>query len=286
MKSTLFASFAEPADAERAAGALLDHGLIPQDISLLAHEEYHQSRSAAITSAEQDRMRNEIEQNETTGTSIGHAVVNDFGRSMTPEGSWSQPGANIAYGYEMAGGLESTDAATHYRNGDRPFDDDDGAPSFNPPIGANPAQESMANDPTLRRQQVAAKTGISTTTAADAGSGAVKGVAVGIGVGVLATLAAVFIPGIGLVVGGGALAAGILGTAGAAGAGAIAGGVVGYLKDQGVPEDVLTVYHEAFDRGGAILAVAITADTVRPEVEAILAKYGAQNVDTYGEVAV
>ncbi|HEY3782436.1 MAG TPA: hypothetical protein VGL56_15245 [Fimbriimonadaceae bacterium] len=287
MKSTLFASFAKPADAERAAGALLDHGLKSQDISILAHEQYDEERRSSIAAAEQDRIRNEIEQNETTGSVIGHSAVNDFSNSTTqPQGVWSEPGSNIASGYGMAGGIESTDAATFYRSGDQPFIDDDGAPVFNPPTDTLPVDQAVVHDPTLIRHPVAAKSGITTTTAADAGSGAVKGLAAGIGVGILATLAAVFVPGIGMVIGGGALAAGVLGTAGAAGAGAIAGGVVGYLKDQGVPDDVLTVYHEAFDRGGAILAVALTSDTARSEVEAILAKYGAQNLDAYGEVAV
>jgi hypothetical protein len=283
MKATIFASFEKPADAEKAAGALLDHGLEAQDISILAHEDYHAARNAEIAASDLERQRHEIEENETTGTSTGHAAVNDFSNSTSQSaGVWSEPGSGIASGYQMAGGLESTDAATPYHAPNDPYDI--GSKDFNPPVGANPVEQASIDDPTLLRHPVAAKSGISTTTAADAGSGAVKGVAVGLGVGILATLAAVFVPGIGMVVGGGALAAGILGTAGAAGAGAIAGGVVGYLKDQGVPENVLTVYHEAFDRGGAILAVALQEDRNRSEVEAVLAKYGAQNVDQYGEV--
>jgi hypothetical protein len=35
---TMYAAFANPADAEKAAGALLDHGALPQDVSILANE--------------------------------------------------------------------------------------------------------------------------------------------------------------------------------------------------------------------------------------------------------
>src|SRR5687767_12498422 len=54
-------------------------------------------------------------------------------------------------------------------------------------------------------QELGAKTGLSTTTTADAASGAAKGAGIGLGVGVLAGLASLAIPGFGLVLGGGAL---------------------------------------------------------------------------------
>src|SRR5205085_9990716 len=86
---------------------------------------------------------------------------------------------------------------------------------------------------------LSAKTGLSTTTPADAGVGAAKGAGIGLGVGVLAALASIFVPGFGLVAGGGALATAIAGAVGTTAAGAIAGGVHGYLKDQGVPEGAI-----------------------------------------------
>jgi len=75
-----------------------------------------------------------------------------------------------------------------------------------------------------------AEHGISTTTGADAASGAAKGSAIGLGVGAAAALAALLVPGIGLVIGGGALATAIAGAAGTTAAGAIAGGVAGFLR--------------------------------------------------------
>ena len=47
-------------------------------------------------------------------------------------------------------------------------------------------------------------------------------------------IAALFVPGVGWVLGGGALASAIVGAAAATAAGAAAGGVYGYLKDQGL----------------------------------------------------
>jgi len=128
--------------------------------------------------------------------------------------------------------------------------------------------------------------GITTTTAADAGIGAVKGASVGLGVGVLAALAAVFIPGVGLVIGGGALATALAGTAAAIGGGVIAGGVYGFLKDQGVPEDQALAYRETFDSGGVILAVTMDESIDRDEIDAVLAKYNAVNVNRYGAVSL
>lgn len=128
----------------------------------------------------------------------------------------------------------------------------------------------------------AAKTGISTTTGADATAGAVKGVAAGIGIGIAAILAAVFVPGVGLVLGGGALATAMAGGAATVAASATAGGVIGYLKDQGLDEDIAAQYSRDFIAGGAILAVAVpTGSLDAAEVERILVKYNAYNVATY-----
>ena len=109
---------------------------------------------------------------------------------------------------------------------------------------------------------LAAKTGLSTTTPRDARVGATKGAGIGLGVGVLAGLASLFIPGIGLVLGGGALAAAIGAAVGTTVAGAVAGGVYGYLKDQGVPEAAATAFTQTLEQGGAILTVHVPSGNV------------------------
>lgn len=127
-----------------------------------------------------------------------------------------------------------------------------------------------------------AKSGISTTTAGDAASGAMKGAGVGLGIGALAALASLFIPGFGLVTGGGALAMALGAAAGTTAAGAVAGGVAGYLVDQGVPEAAAVDYEKALEHGGAIIAISLPSNDVsRTDAEQILNKYQATNLSSY-----
>ena len=131
----------------------------------------------------------------------------------------------------------------------------------------------------------AVKAGVTTTTIQDAAKGAAKGVTYGLGVGALAAVASLAIPGFGLVLGGGALAAAVAGLAASAGAGAVAGGVVGYLKDQGVPADEIPAYQAAYEGGGAILSVVINEGSDLAKVQELLRKYGASNVRPFGYAA-
>jgi hypothetical protein len=122
----------------------------------------------------------------------------------------------------------------------------------------------------------AAKSGISTTTAGDAGIGAIKGAEWGAGIGVLAAVASLAIPGVGLVVGGGALAYAVGAALATAGAGAIAGGVTGFLKDQGVEDHIAASYSDEVRNGGALVAVEYPSGPVGEyQIREILEKYGA-----------
>ena len=223
MTSTMYASFASPKDADRATGALMDYGLYPEDISVVAN----------VKSADEWRADHERE------TIAGFEDLSD--RSPRSEDDVAVP--------------ELTDA----------------------PVVEGQTYAEARPDPH-------AKTGISTTTGADAGAGAAKGAVVGLGVGVAAALASVFLPGIGLVLGGGAIAAALAGAAGATGAGAIAGGAFGYMKDQGVPADAVATYEQAYSTGGAVLAISIREDIDQTVVESVLAKYNALNVKSYGHI--
>ncbi len=161
-------------------------------------------------------------------------------------------------------------------------ENDPGTLSDVPPVNPAPSQAQTAPghvaDVREYDPDVAAKAGVTTTTIQDAAAGAAKGVGIGLGVGALAAVAAIAIPGFGLVLGGGALAAAVAGLAATAGAGAVAGGVVGYLKDQGVPADQIPEYQKAYEGGGAILSVVIEDGSDRAKVEDVLRKYGASNV--------
>ncbi len=260
MTATIFGSFEDPAHAERAAGALLDHGLHDYDLSLLVHQDGH-----FVKSTEEQRRQREIDEHQIGKPTSSYAYADTPERiPVGPADGLDIPGVTIAH-ESLIGAATEPDAVSNY----------------SAPRDPDSAIQDTTEGP-LGRTHLEAKTGISTTTSADAGVGAAKGAAVGLGVGVLAALASVFIPGVGLVFGTGALAAAIAGTVGATGAGVIAGGLIGYLKDQGVPEDALTVYREAYDRGGAILAVNLPQGIDRADIEAVLAKYGAQNIDVYG----
>jgi hypothetical protein len=84
------------------------------------------------------------------------------------------------------------------------------------------------------------------------------------------------VPGVGLVIGEGALAE----AASAAAEPSVAGGIVGYLVDQGVSADSVKSYQETVKNGGALLALRIPSnDFTELDAFEILAKYHAtQNV--------
>lgn len=124
-----------------------------------------------------------------------------------------------------------------------------------------------------------AESGISTTTPQDAGMGAAAGATVGLGVGALAGLASLFIPGFGLVVGGGALATAIAGAAATVGAGAVAGGITGYLRDLGVEGDVPEDFENDYKGGKIIVGVSYREDGIDSETLYTLGrKYHASRV--------
>lgn len=127
-----------------------------------------------------------------------------------------------------------------------------------------------------------AASGITTTTRDDAMVGATKGAFVGFGVGSIAALASILIPGVGLIVGGGALAMALVGAGAATVAGSVAGGVVGYLKDQGVPEEESQRFSNVYEQGGAILNVSAPSNGVSPmTIEEVLAKYGEAGMEIW-----
>ena len=141
------------------------------------------------------------------------------------------------------------------------------------PEGFGPKKVSEVKDEINMERK--ATGGITTTTGADAATGSAKGAGIGLLAGTLAALAAVFIPGIGLVIGGGTLALALGGVAGATAAGAISGGVTGYLKDQGVPEQGIKHFHSVLQSGGAMITVSPTDEhTGSSKIESVLQKYG------------
>ena len=246
MAQTIYASFADASLAEKAAGALLDYGVRNEDISLVSRER----------GTDEDTSRRDY---------TAHSAT-----LAEREGTTTYADRN-----EAAPVREEPTGSRIYSTTDTDYTDRDSNTTV---IDHSTGQGD--------RTELAAKQGLSTTTPGDAAAGAAKGAGIVLGVGVLAALATLVIPGFGLVVGGGALATALAGAAGATAAGAVAGGVHGYLKDQGVPDQVAMDYDHAVKTGGAVLAVSVpSGDVDEATCREILAKYSANNVNTYGAMA-
>ena len=128
----------------------------------------------------------------------------------------------------------------------------------------------------LQRQ---ARDGITLTTTQDAVEGGARGAGIGLGIGALAALASVTIPGAGIVIGGGALTMALGGAVAATAAGAVAGAAVGYLKDQGVDEHTARRFTDHVVSGGALVSVSVPSNGVSSEkAEALLAKYTGHDI--------
>lgn len=260
----LYATFADAALAEKAAGALLDFGVRKEDLSLVANETHGAVRgTGGMTQTDLGGTAG------TLGNRAGHDTASVGDRL-------AQAGNRVAGA--VTGAVGATGASANYAAAGNMREGMADAHANMAGADANSGATVGDDDST----SMSAKHGISTTTPEDAGVGAVKGTEIGLGLGILAAAAALLVPGVGLVIGGGALATALGGTALAAGAGAVAGGVTGYLKDQGVPGEAVQHYQTAVQNGGAILSVNIPSGNVdQAGAEQVLAKYGASNLNAY-----
>ena len=109
------------------------------------------------------------------------------------------------------------------------------------------------------------------TTAAGegAGAGAAAGTIIGGGLGLLAGIGSLAIPGVGPVVAAGWLVATLTGAGAGAALGAGTGGLIGSLTGAGVSEDDAHVYAEGVRRGGSLVNVRVD-DEHAPAAERIL----------------
>ena len=285
----LYASFADASLAEKAAGALLDYGVRQEDISLVAHDEYGRTRESDMTqlgrgagsvgNSATDAAQSAGDRLAQVGDRMAGSVSGAFGAEGTAAG-YDTAASERAGMADVRAGMAGDEAAVH---GSAGVYSAPATPATAVAGDLNPLDQGGPDSPASQGDTAtAAKHGISTTTPEDAGEGAVKGTGIGIGVGILASLAALTIPGVGLVLGGGALAAALGATALTAGAGAIAGGATGYLKDQGVPHEAAERYHGTVAGGGAVLSINIpSGDVDQATAEAVLSKYGAADVNAY-----
>ncbi len=119
-----------------------------------------------------------------------------------------------------------------------------------------------------------ARLGAADDTPTEAGPGAAVGGVIGGGLGLLAGLGALAVPGVGPVIAVGWLVAAITG----AGIGAGAGGLLGSLIGAGHSEEQAHAYAEALRRGGTL--VSVRADDARAEeVLSLLRQAGSVDID-------
>lgn len=116
-----------------------------------------------------------------------------------------------------------------------------------------------------------------TTEVGDKAEGALKGAAVGGGVGALLGIAALAIPGVGPLAAAGAIAASAIPEAAVigAGAGAVAGGLTGMLTEHGVSEEDASYYEGRINEGGVFVSVDTSATGIDAQAaQDILYRHG------------
>jgi hypothetical protein len=312
MATTIYAIFNTERDAERAAGALMDHGVKAADVSFIIPEaiqpahtayhganiptgpdsstsynapaSYHAAAPADIPTPDPAvsqtpilpplaRDRNIIGQVPTKVTSRPGYRYNALGAAI-PDPIPMNPPARLG----AAPAIPEPAFASTTAAGGRTY-----ASRIPTLAGDTPLDVVEANHgPHIidnTREQAHAARGISTTTARDAEKGASEGAAVGLGLGLVLGLATVAIPGVGLVAGAGALIAGLTAATGIAGA--VAGGAYGFLNDMDLPPRYKRQLQDHLQSGGPVLTIGVTADVAPAEIIRILEKYGATSVQAF-----
>jgi hypothetical protein len=218
---TIHALFGSVSDAERAIGALIDHGVIRENIGVIARN--------------------------PTGED---AVPGGYTRVIDPTAAYL--GEPIVAYMPVPGSIAPSPIANTYV-----------APST---VGTPDAVEFDG------------KEGLTTTTPEDALAGAEVGASIGLLAGILASAVALTLPGIGIILAGGALASAVAATAATTAAGAVVGGTVGYLRDMGMPENAAAAVADRLSQGYYLITVYIDTTQI-DEVKQLLLKYNAISVD-------
>lgn len=277
MPNTIYATFPDEASAERAAGALMDRGIASEHVSFILPERVQAAVPPVVHPSDE---------------AIPPATTPPLPPPAPPDGPipFQAPPENPLRERVEAVRATPSDAERGYRYDALGAVIPDPAPAA--AARPEPAVKTMAPDHPIdvvegdrahvldmKRNLPEAARGISTTTAGDAAKGALGGAGIGLGLGVLLGLAAVAIPGVGLVAGAGALVAGLTAATGAAGA--IAGGVYGYLCDLGLPPETARRLSDNLQAGGPILSITLTGEIPEGEIVSILRKYGATTAEVF-----
>ena len=300
---TIYATFANERDAERAAGALIDHGVSGQSISfVLPHDNNAPIVAGTPHIAGAHRAYPDdlpIPDMQTPAPPVTAAIDLNTGARVGEDASVSPN--TTGYRYDALG-AEIPDAppavpptsmpATYVPSPDRydpipintPLRSHPDIPQTDiPAIAGNVPLDVAASDRVhivdQQRVETHAASGITTTTGRDAAKGAVEGAGIGIGLGALLGLAAIAIPGVGWVAGAGALVAGLAAATGAAGA--VAGGAYGFLADLGLPPHYTQHLQTHLESGGLVLSIHLQDGKPESELLALLTKYDAISAQAF-----
>ena len=112
-------------------------------------------------------------------------------------------------------------------------------------------------------------------------TGATSGAVIGGGLGWLAGIGALAIPGIGPFIAAGPIVAALAG----AGAGGVIGGIAGALVGMGIPEYEAKRYEGRVKEGGILLSVHCDDSNWTKRAKEILERTGAENVSSTGEAS-
>ena len=299
---TIYAAFANERDAERAAGALMDHGVSAQAISFVLP---HDNNSPIMAGTPHIPGAHRAIPNDlpipdmqipvapvtaaidlNTGSRVGEDVSlasNTVGYhydalgAEIPDASPAVPPTTVPAAYVPSDRYDAIPINTPLRSHpDIPQTDI-------PAISGDTSSEAMLNDRAhivdQQRVDTAAAHGITTTTGRDAAKGAAEGAGIGLGLGALLGLAAIAIPGVGWVAGAGAIVAGLAAATGAAGA--VAGGAYGFLADLGLPPHVTQHLQTHLESGGPVLSIHLQDGSPESELLALLTKYGATSAQAF-----
>ncbi|MCW3094741.1 MAG: hypothetical protein JWL77_359 [Chthonomonadaceae bacterium] len=300
MAHTIYATFLTEHDAEKAAGALLDHGIATQDIGFIlphstlatpvdaeGHPSWHQAPLTHAVEAAPPAQVPLPGQVPLANAQV-QAIVPPV--PVVPEvpltyREIAQGDPKPGYRYDALGAEIPDNTPLNTISSVPPL-----VPVTSPEAASIAALPATTSEDTLRyedrphvldmnRDEADAASGITTTTGADAAKGVLGGAGIGVGLGILLGMAAVAIPGVGWVAGAGMLVTGLALATGAAGG--IAGGVAGYLVDLGVPEDKARLLNTHLEAGSPVLSINVTGKLTEFEIEEILRKYGATAAEAF-----
>ena len=262
--STFYATFRDVSAARAMIDELVRGGVQPDDISLVAHK--------ALVGDDESTG----EMRERSG-SVGDATA-FVGRNDDPVVDTLVPRSKDYTDYPTIeaspiGGIDTSDSATNVDSVDQADDSQEQADLMTYPRGDTSQSEHERDDFNL-----ALHTGFPTPVPViddiRDGTSAIQD-------RLDEALETIVVPGFGMVMGGGALATAALDFINHDGD-ANPEAIVSHLKDEGVPETRARVYRDAFQQGGAVLAIAVNPGSVKEgDVERIAERHRAENPALY-----